>query len=99
MIYWVTETGPSSVRLYYENRKDPGLQGRVDVPFACARFPVEPFVNAPRKWIEASYNVAAVHGDAARRTFRGARGAGSARGRCPDVLPRAPLTRSRQCAS
>jgi microsomal epoxide hydrolase len=57
MIYWVTETGPSSVRLYYENRKDPGLQGRVEVPFACARFPVEPFVNAPRKWIEASYNV------------------------------------------
>jgi pimeloyl-ACP methyl ester carboxylesterase len=57
MIYWVTETGPSSVRLYYENRKDPGLQGRVEVPFGCARFPMEPFANAPRKWIEASYNV------------------------------------------
>jgi microsomal epoxide hydrolase len=57
MIYWVTETGPSSVRLYYENRRDAGLQGRVEVPFACARFPLEPFGNAPRKWIEASYNV------------------------------------------
>jgi len=57
MIYWVTETGPSSVRLYYENRKDPGLSGRVEVPFACARFPMEPFVNTPRKWIEAAYNV------------------------------------------
>jgi epoxide hydrolase len=56
-IYWVTETGPSSIRLYYENRKDPGLQGRVDVPVACARFPGEPFANAPRRWIEAAYNL------------------------------------------
>jgi pimeloyl-ACP methyl ester carboxylesterase len=56
-IYWVTETGPSSVRLYYENRKDPGRQGRVDVPYACAHFPKEPFANAPRRWIEAQYNL------------------------------------------
>ena len=58
MIYWVTETGPSSVRLYYESRRDPGLQGRVEVPFACARFPGEPFAAAPRRWVEANYNVA-----------------------------------------
>ena len=57
-IYWVTETGPSSVRLYYENRRDPGLQGRVEVPFACARFPGEPFAPAPRRWVEASHNLA-----------------------------------------
>ena len=57
MIYWVTETGPSSVRLYYENRKDPGLQGRVEVPFACARFPGEFLFNSSRKSVEASYNV------------------------------------------
>jgi len=56
-IYWVTETGPSSVRLYYENRVDPGLQGRVDVPFGCARFPAELFGVVPRKWIEAQYNL------------------------------------------
>ena len=56
-IYWVTETGPSSIRLYYENRQDPGLQGRVEVPFACARFPGELFANAPRRWIEAGYNL------------------------------------------
>jgi microsomal epoxide hydrolase len=56
-IYWATETGPSSVRLYYENRKDPGLQGRVQVPFACAVFPLEMFANAPRQWVEASYNL------------------------------------------
>jgi hypothetical protein len=56
-IYWVTETGPSSIRLYYENRRDAGLQGRVEVPFACARFPAEPFAVAPRRWVEASYNL------------------------------------------
>jgi pimeloyl-ACP methyl ester carboxylesterase len=57
-IYWVTETGPSSVRLYYENRIDAGLTGHVDVPFACARFPGELFGVVPRQWIEAQYNVA-----------------------------------------
>ena len=57
MIYWVTETGPSSVRLYYENRRDPGLQGKVDVPFACAVFPFEMFVITPRQWVEASHNL------------------------------------------
>ena len=57
MIYWVTETGPSSVRLYYENRRDQGLQGKMEVPFACAVFPLEMFANAPRQWVEASYNL------------------------------------------
>lgn len=57
MIYWVTETGPSSARIYFENRVDPGAQGRVEVPFACARFPGEPFANVPRKAVEAAYNV------------------------------------------
>jgi pimeloyl-ACP methyl ester carboxylesterase len=57
MIYWVTETAPSSVRIYYENRVDPGLTGRVEVAFACARFPREMFAIAPTKWIEAQYNV------------------------------------------
>jgi microsomal epoxide hydrolase len=57
MIYWVTESGPSSVRIYYENRLDPGLTGRVEVPFACARFPREMFAIVPTKWIEAQYNV------------------------------------------
>jgi microsomal epoxide hydrolase len=56
-IYWATETGPSSIRLYYENRRDSGLQGRVQVPFACAVFPFEMFVIAPRQWVEASYNL------------------------------------------
>jgi microsomal epoxide hydrolase len=57
MIYWVTESITSSTRLYYENRKDPGLRGRVEVPFACAQFPAEMFATASRRAIEAAYNV------------------------------------------
>jgi microsomal epoxide hydrolase len=57
MIYWVTESGPSSIRLYFENRVDPGVPTRVEVPFACARFAGEPFANVPRTWVEAQYNV------------------------------------------
>ena len=56
-IYWVTESGPSSVRIYFENRIDAGLGGRVEVPFACARFPREMFAIVPTKWIEAQYNL------------------------------------------
>jgi epoxide hydrolase len=57
MIYWATESGPSSVRLYFENRLDSGLTGRVEVPFACARFPREMFAIVPSKWLEAQYNL------------------------------------------
>jgi pimeloyl-ACP methyl ester carboxylesterase len=57
MIYWVTQTAASSARIYYENRIDPGLTGRVEVPFACARFPREMFAVVPTKWIEAQYNL------------------------------------------
>ena len=57
MIYWVTESGPSSARIYFENRVDPGAQGRVEVPFACARFPGEVFANVPRKAVAAAYNL------------------------------------------
>jgi epoxide hydrolase len=57
MIYWVTETGPSSARIYFENRVDAGRTGRVEVPFACARFPREMFAIVPTKWIEAQYNL------------------------------------------
>jgi epoxide hydrolase len=56
-LYWVTESAPSSIRLYFENRADNGLQGRVNVPFACARFPGEVFALVPRKWVERQYNL------------------------------------------
>lgn len=55
-LYWVTQTGTSSARIYYENRVAPPRQERVSVPTACALFPKEIVVPA-RKWVEARYNL------------------------------------------
>ena len=59
MLYWVTQSGPSSVRHYYENRVDnwrfhPGE--RVEAPCAVALFPVE-INRPPREWAERTHNV------------------------------------------
>lgn len=59
MIYWMTGTINSSMRLYYEVRKSGRVgftQGRVEVPTGCACFPKELY-NAPRAWAERHYNV------------------------------------------
>ena len=58
MIYWVTETGNSSARMYYEARAEPVhyTEGRVEVPVACALFARE-IVRRPRRWVEAQYNL------------------------------------------
>ena len=56
MIYWVTQSGASSARIYYENQRAKPPQGRVQVPTACAVFPKEISI-APRRWVEAQYNV------------------------------------------
>jgi len=62
-IYWVTETMPSSVRLYYESQHPgPPREGarprrpRNDVPAGVALFPKEISV-PPRKWVEKLYNL------------------------------------------
>lgn len=57
MIYWVTETATSSARLYYENSHITrrGMQ-RIEVPTGAIIFPHELFI-APRKWVEARYNL------------------------------------------
>jgi pimeloyl-ACP methyl ester carboxylesterase len=57
-LYWVTETGPSSARMYYENRHAPPPQpiGRVTVPTGAAVFPHEIMI-PPRRWAEAAYNI------------------------------------------
>ena len=56
MLYWVTQTGASSTRIYYENRVAAPNPARVTVPTACALFPKEISV-PPRKWVEARYNL------------------------------------------
>jgi pimeloyl-ACP methyl ester carboxylesterase len=59
MIYWVTETPNSSVRLYYESREQ-SLQlspaNRVEVPVAVAIFPKE-IPMPPRALAERGYNI------------------------------------------
>jgi pimeloyl-ACP methyl ester carboxylesterase len=56
MLYWVTGTGSSSARIYYESRNAPPNPARVTVPTACALFPKEITV-PPRRWVEARYNL------------------------------------------
>jgi pimeloyl-ACP methyl ester carboxylesterase len=56
MIYWVTQSGTSSARIYYENQRAKPQQRKVEVPTACAVFPKEISI-APRRWVEAQYNV------------------------------------------
>lgn len=56
MVYWVTQSGASSARIYYENQRAKPAQKRVEVPTACAVFPKEISI-APRRWVEAQYNV------------------------------------------
>jgi pimeloyl-ACP methyl ester carboxylesterase len=59
MIYWVTETINSSIRLYYEHRhhRQPMQQGQhIEIPcgFAITREAVD---HPPREWAERIYNV------------------------------------------
>jgi pimeloyl-ACP methyl ester carboxylesterase len=61
--YWLTNTGVSSARLYWENRLgffDPTTwptadpQAVVDIPVAVSVFPDEIYA-APRSWAEEAY--------------------------------------------
>jgi pimeloyl-ACP methyl ester carboxylesterase len=59
MIYWVTETIHSSMRLYYESSRAPlafAMDARVRVPCGVARFPLE-MPSPPREWVERGFNV------------------------------------------
>jgi pimeloyl-ACP methyl ester carboxylesterase len=59
MLYWVTESAPSSVRLYCEAMRSgmfPPRGLRIEVPTGCAIFPREMF-RPPRAWAEKVYNV------------------------------------------
>ena len=71
MIYWATETGPSSVRLYYENRRDPGLQGKMRGAVRLRGVPVRDVRHRTAAMGRGEPQPGAVHRDAARRAFRG----------------------------
>jgi epoxide hydrolase len=56
MLYWVTQSGASSARIYYENQRAVNPSPRVEVPTGCAVFPRE--INIPpRRWVEQQHNL------------------------------------------
>jgi epoxide hydrolase len=56
MVYWVTGTGASSARLYWESFKAWGQSDRVELPTGVANFPGE-VLGAVRAWCEPVYNI------------------------------------------
>src|SRR6202012_335249 len=55
MLYWVTQTGASSARLYWENNETGVLLEQlpfISVPTGVARYPKE-VLRWPRSWVEA----------------------------------------------
>ena len=91
-LYWVTQTGASSARIYFENARAPGPQRRVEVPTACAVFPKE-ISFAPRQVGRGAVQPHALDRDAPRRPLRGDGRTGPAGGRHPRLLPHASLAR------
>lgn len=56
MLYWVTNSGASSARLYWESFGSFAMGEKVGVPTGVARFPKE-ILKAPRSWCEAAYTI------------------------------------------
>jgi pimeloyl-ACP methyl ester carboxylesterase len=53
-LYWLTNTGVSSGRLYWENKTNLYLAANVSIPAAVSVFPGENY-EAPRSWAERAY--------------------------------------------
>ncbi len=53
-LYWLTNTGVSSARLYWENKADFFDAKDITIPFAISVFPDELY-QAPRSWAERAY--------------------------------------------
>ncbi|WP_439400256.1 epoxide hydrolase family protein (plasmid) [Bradyrhizobium sp. PMVTL-01] len=53
-LYWLTNTGVSSLRIYWENKTNLYLPAGVQIPAAVTAFPGESFL-APRSWTEKAY--------------------------------------------
>ena len=56
MLYWITGSGASSARLYWESFNSFFTDGRVELPTGVAAFPKE-ILRTPRRWCEAAYNI------------------------------------------
>jgi pimeloyl-ACP methyl ester carboxylesterase len=53
-LYWLTNTGVSSARLYWENKADFFDAKPITIPYAISVFPDELY-QAPRSWAERAY--------------------------------------------
>ena len=60
MLYWLTNTGISSARLYWENKADFFDAKNISIPFAISVFPDELY-QAPRSWAERAYPHNLIH--------------------------------------
>ena len=56
MLYWLTASGASSARLYWESFGSFGGGDKVELPTGVASFPKE-IIRSPRRWCEESYNL------------------------------------------
>ena len=59
-MYWLTNTGVSSARLYWENKADFFDAKPITIPFAISVFPDELY-QAPRSWAERAYPGNLIH--------------------------------------
>ncbi|WP_222869755.1 epoxide hydrolase family protein [Actinomadura decatromicini] len=59
-LYWLTGTGVSSARLYWENKADFFDAKDISIPFAISVFPDELY-QAPRSWAERAYPNNLIH--------------------------------------
>jgi pimeloyl-ACP methyl ester carboxylesterase len=57
MVYWVTGTAPSSVRMYYDFVREPLKAGRVERPVGMLMSTKDLFPPAPREFGERLLNV------------------------------------------
>jgi pimeloyl-ACP methyl ester carboxylesterase len=57
MVYWVTGTAPSSVRMYYDFSREPLTEGRIERPVGMLMSTKDLFPAAPREWGERFFNV------------------------------------------
>ena len=75
-LYWLTNTGVSAARLYWENKAGFFEAKDITIPFAISVFPDELY-QAPRSWAERAYPNNLIHYNR-RRPRRPLRGLGAA---------------------
>jgi pimeloyl-ACP methyl ester carboxylesterase len=59
-LYWLTNTGVSAARLYWENTGDFFDAKEISIPYAISVFPAELY-QAPRTWAERAYPENLIH--------------------------------------